>query len=126
MQFDTSNTNESSHTSSNNSSSKHAKQPEKHKSQKSTDYTKREKTSKEAFATACRGCGSNRHLSADCPFKGTHPDYNPDRAIVWEDTKQYRTLNERTKGKFTWLANQYRIDGTKLDDKAQPEYSDAF
>jgi hypothetical protein len=96
----------------NKSSYASTKQSEKNSS-KDSNKKKREYKAKEPLATACRGCGSNRHLTKDCSFT-KHPNYNSDHSRAWEDTEQYKTLQTRSKGKFTWLLPHISVDGVAI------------
>ena len=58
------------------------------------------------------GCGSNRHHVDACTLK-SHPDFNKNHATTpWEKTEQYATIQKKSNGKFSWLGERYRADGT--------------
>jgi hypothetical protein len=110
MPFSDSTVNKSYNTNSNSSEgtkSKYSKNTGKQKAQKNSNSS-----SKETSTDICNGCGRNKHKVDDCPLKN-HPDFNKNHATIpWEETAQYAMIKEKSNGKFSWLGERYRADGS--------------
>ena len=113
MPFSETKSNKSSNTSSNSNeeTNKYSKNTEKQKTQKGSKPSNEESSTKR-----CDGCGSNRHNVDACTLK-SHPDFNKNHATTpWETTEQYATIQKNSNGKFSWLGERYRVDGTVRPD----------